>query len=360
MTVIMAIKAQTGLNTYNINGTVYKADVADPYYGQDINIMYDPNGANPNQKYTVALGGHTPLTSQEMSYLNEIYDWEKLIVYPAADEVKQALQINGYYQLLNGGGQAQTTSVADQVLAGVPQPPAYQMASISPGVQMAPVPQPAGLTAPAPVFAPAPQPAPTFAPPQPQFAPPAQPRPQPVPQAQPLPQAQPAAVPYQQPVAPAPAPTYYPPQTPQPMPQAAPAAPLPQITPGFQQTAAPVIHQPAPTPVAQAPQPVQPVAQLQAQPVQAAVAPSNVVSINDGAPVAVERRFAFPSKPNGLSVSELQGVINDFPQTLPRATPLKTWDREDLNGMQVLNCFGSYKGDPSCIRCPIRRYCLNY
>jgi hypothetical protein len=371
MTVIMAIKQLTGLNTHNINGTEYKADVADPYYGQDINIMYDPNGQNPNQKYTVALGGHTPLTDVEMSYLKEIFRWEEMIQYPTVDEVKQSLQINGYYQLLNGGPQVQVPGVADQVLAGVPQPPAYQMASINPGVTSAPpVPQPAGL---APAYpGQAYQPAP----------------------------AQYQAAPYQQPVAPAPAPSYYPPQPSAPIPQAAPApaAPLPQVTPGFNvQSApeavvqAPVYQAPAPTPapVVSAPQPTfqQPMAAPQptlvqqpvatpvvsappqvvapapvAQAAPVAMVPNNVVSI--GTAASTEKRFGFPGKPNGLSASELQAVVTDFSQTLQSATnralPLKVWDRDDMAGMQVVNCFGAYKGDPSCIRCPLRRYCLTY
>lgn len=336
MTVIMAIKQLTGLNQHNINGQDYQADVADPHYGQDINIMYDPNGSNPNQKYTVALGGHAPLNPLEMTYLQEIYNWETLIQYPTPDDVKQSLQVNGYYQLLNGGPTDQMPNLADQVLAGVPQPPAYQMASINSGaVQAPPVAQPPGLGVPyqAPMQA---QPAPYQ---QPYQAPPMQVPPM---------QAQPA--PYQQPVMPAPAPSYPPQQAPQ-----APAAPLPQVTPGFNaqnvvESVQPVMI-PQPTMQAPAMQPTQPVL----APAPMAAMPNNVVPIG-----TTEKRFGFPGKPNGLSASELQAVVNDFSQTLPRATPIKTWDRDEMAGMQVLNCFGAYKGDPSCIRCPLRRFCLTY
>ena len=61
-----------------------------------------------------------------------------------------------------------------------------------------------------------------------------------------------------------------------------------------------------------------------------------------------------------------KGLVDEagFNQIIPthavfeRALPLKQAGVGELLGMTVHKCFGTYAGDSNCIRCPIRRYCL--
>lgn len=71
----------------------------------------------------------------------------------------------------------------------------------------------------------------------------------------------------------------------------------------------------------------------------------------EAAPVALSGNAANAS-------SDLQGAIVKFSEGLTRGTPLQDCDKGDLVGLKVLACFGAYKGDMHCVRCPIRKNCL--
>ena len=143
ISVIIALQNLKGRNVHTINGKKYEADVADPYYGRDVAIKYDPYAANPQAKYTTDKGDHTPLSDEEAAYIPGLYDFLSMIEYPTESEVKKALQQNGYYQMLNGEepttqtvvGGVPTVDLAPQA----PQPPS------APVVQnVAPAPFPVG------------------------------------------------------------------------------------------------------------------------------------------------------------------------------------------------------------------------
>ena len=106
ISVLILLQKLKDLNLHTIEGVQYPADVSDPYYGRDINILYDSQGANPQSKYSIDRGDHTPLTEEEQGYIKEIYDFGSLVEYPDKDEIKKALTQNGYYQLLKTGAVA--------------------------------------------------------------------------------------------------------------------------------------------------------------------------------------------------------------------------------------------------------------
>jgi hypothetical protein len=56
--------------------------------------------------------------------------------------------------------------------------------------------------------------------------------------------------------------------------------------------------------------------------------------------------------------SDLQQAIETYSLNVTRATPLKACDKGPLANLNVLACFGQYKGDMHCVRCPIRKPCL--
>jgi hypothetical protein len=55
---------------------------------------------------------------------------------------------------------------------------------------------------------------------------------------------------------------------------------------------------------------------------------------------------------------EAQNAFNEYAAKTTRGNPMKKAQTTDIAGMDVLNCFGVYKGDQECIRCPARKYCL--
>jgi hypothetical protein len=129
------------------------------------------------------------------------------------------------------------------------------------------------------------------------------------------------------------------------MPQA-PAAPAPQ--PVMQQPVAPVQAQPAPVaPVAPAPAPV-------AQTVAAAVAPTEVSG---------DAKYKLPGKRVNVTASEFQQALNEYGEKGREVKldkhifPLKAGVK-DYEGIQVFNCFGSYRTDEFCIKCPLRKNCI--
>lgn len=315
MGIIVGLERLQGLNVHVVNGQSYKCTVSDPYYGVDVFIAHNPKEPNPNNRYDCQKGNHSPLTEIEKSWLAQLHDWDSIMKLSTAEDIKRALQQNGYYQILNGGGPQAHQAIASTVLPPVPAPGANPLP---------PVPSPEAV----------PQPVP-------QAAQPVQPQPAPV-QPQPAPQ---AAQPVQPQTAPQPMPVQpqmSPPNgaIPQPQPQQAALAqqPMPQgaIQASPSEPAAP------PPPTAVASQPVQP--QAQAQPASAGGV-----------------KFTVPGSQEPVTKEQYQQMILTFGADLPRAQPFTVSDKnDDTNGMQVFACFGSYKGDPHCIRCPLRRFCLQH
>ena len=302
MGIIISLQKLRGLNKCDINGIIYEADVSDPYWGIDVYILYDPANKNPNQRYSTAPGPRTPLTDMERMYLNEMYNWPTMIQHPTKEEIKQALVQNGYYQLLNGGIDTQTAT-QNAVLPQMPLPQNQNVSVINPVATQPSAPQP--MTPPIP---------PNMQPPMQQMMqPPMQPIPQPM--QQPM---------MQQPM-------------PQPMMQypGGPAGPANQNMPIVGPSG------PIQSPIQVQQAPTQQVMPMQSQP-------------------AGEKKFVYPGQPDGLKLEDFQKVVGTYAQSMPRGNPLKNWEQGELAGMQVLQCFGNYRGDMDCIKCPLRRYCLQY
>ena len=72
-----------------------------------------------------------------------------------------------------------------------------------------------------------------------------------------------------------------------------------------------------------------------------------------------QKTYVIRGKPNGVSAAEFQQVITDFGNNLSRGKPFKTCDDPDLEGLNVLACYGGYCGDLNCVKCPLRSYCLH-
>lgn len=71
------------------------------------------------------------------------------------------------------------------------------------------------------------------------------------------------------------------------------------------------------------------------------------------------KRYRYKESPEGVTAPEFQKIIGDYSDKLKRAVPLKECTGE-LEGIQVMNCYGDYYGDMNCVRCPVRGYCLKY
>ena len=102
-----------------------------------------------------------------------------------------------------------------------------------------------------------------------------------------------------------------------------------------------------------APQP--PVNQAVAQP-----------SVTQGTtPDSGEARFKLPGKTAKVTAAEFQVVIDEYAEksktTNPKVDkfvyPLKAGTK-DYDGINVFGCFGSYKSDEYCIKCPLRKNCI--
>jgi hypothetical protein len=331
ISLIIQLKTLRSLNKHIIEGKSYTADVADTHWGTDVYILYQKNSPNPQAKYSVQKGGHTPLTEKEQAFLSQIYDFKSLIQYPTIGDIRDTLHRSGYYELTGGESFGSSTGMGHMggmILPKVPQPgiappPAYLNQDALPRVTT-------GQHFVQGDTVQAQQPATTFTPPapQPQFSQPQQVLPpQSVQQAAPRPlPPPPAQSPFTEEEIPfgasAQAPVYSQPQAPVPPPVAA---------------------QPVAVPVAP-PAAAQPVQQEQA-------------SGDTG-----ERVFSYPGSPTGVPVAKFQQIIIEHCETVPpnRGKPMKVWDKDELTNMQVLQCFGSYSGDTYCFKCPIRKQCLRY
>jgi hypothetical protein len=126
-----------------------------------------------------------------------------------------------------------------------------------------------------------------------------------------------------------------------------PQAPVMQAppVPSFQQPVAPVVAQPAP---------VAPVATAQ-------VAPS--VTATGTTEVSGDAKYKLPGKRVNVTAAEFQTAINEYGEKGKEIKldkhiyPLKAGVK-DYEGIQVFNCFGSYRTDEYCIKCPLRKNCI--
>ena len=313
------------MNRVTIGGKIYEADIADPYWGKDIHLKYDPSERNPNARYTISLGEHTPLTDVEQSYLNELYQWKDLIEFPSYEDAKQQLTVNNYYNMLKQlkGEVSEVPSRGSQMESYLPPVPK------SPYTTDVAVPQQSALPN---------RPQQNYSYPQ-------------MPQAQ-APAPQQAQVPM--------------PQT-KPMPQ----APRPQMHTQMQQQQAPMPHMPTGELVE--------VEDIEASPLPSYVPPpleddfeipfgeprDSVfnelpdIEVKKPQPKKSQKTYTVKGKPSGVSAEEFQKIISDFGSTLARAKPMKESEDTELDGFYVLSCYGNYCGDMHCVKCPLRNYCLH-
>jgi hypothetical protein len=355
------------MNRVTIQGKTYEADVADPYWGRDIHLMYSSTERNPNQKYMINIGDHTPLTELERSYLPQLYVWKDIVEFPSYEEVKQQLVVNGYYQMLNQlrgvasqDQKPQQFAYMEQYLPSVPKSPygdiaqqQQQVPSMSQGMHYPQMP--------------------TNIPQQQQM--PQQMTQQQMQQMQQMQHLQQMQMPQQtqqqqQQM-----------QMPQvqnvPLPQnTMPQAPMPNMSMnmGNLQVADVPVASPIPFNVPP-PQGLEPIDEGGdeydipfksggvAEQHQMPIPPQQVVQqqvtpqVMTGNPNG--KTYTVRGKPNGVSASEFQQVLYDFGNNLARAKPFKSTDDSNLEGLDVLSCYGNYCGDLSCVKCPLRQFCLH-
>ncbi len=128
------------------------------------------------------------------------------------------------------------------------------------------------------------------------------------------------------------------------------------------QVAAPIQQTPiaVPQPVAQ-PVPVSEPVMPVSQPAPMQPAPQ----AKSSAPDSGEARFKLPGKTAKVTAAEFQVVIDEYAEksktTNPKVDkfvyPLKAGTK-DYEGINVFGCFGSYKSDEYCIKCPLRKNCI--
>jgi len=330
------------MNICNINGKQYQADIADPYWGRDIHVLYNSAEKNPSQKYMINLGDHTPLTELEKTYLRDMYDWSSLVEYATHEETKRSLQINGYYQVLNlltsgtpAFAQEHNTQYAQyETYLKPPMPPTMDEAQGMPQQRM---PQQPRMQPPQPMMAPQPQ-MPTNTPNTGYMQSFQQPAPHNPPQPQTAPMGQPGG--YGTGYG-----SYQPPQQ-----QVNNYVPPPLVTP-------PNMNMAGLTQVDNMP-PV-------ATPVPTYVAPP--LGYNTSIPTQegdIEIPFdgperTYPIKGQSVSKAEFNSYVSSFASTLSRGQPVQVASSGELAGANVPACYGDYQGDTSCLRCPLRMFCVH-
>ncbi len=135
------------------------ADPTDPQYGLDVLVYYDPSKTG-SEKYSVQLGGKSPITQAEAAYQPHFMAWHEIIKMPSVNEVKEALSRNGYMALANNAG-ANSFGNVSEVGGSMPAmnvgaaPAAPVAPAVAPGPMAPPAPQ--NMTPPAPAAPPAPQ-----------------------------------------------------------------------------------------------------------------------------------------------------------------------------------------------------------
>ena len=333
--VFTLLKLKT-MNRVTVQGKLYEADVADPYWGRDIHIMYNSQERNPTARYMVNLGDHTPLTEVERGYLNQLYQWQNIVEYPSYDEMKQQLNVNGYYQMANqlrgisttfDTRQPQQFAHMEQYLPQVPKSP-YGDTPVQYPQQVPNMPQ-VGSHYPQMPQQQVLMPQMAQVPPQPQMSQ--------MQQQIPLPQ------------------------------NTVPQAPMPNM--GFAGNNTPFPSMglveadvPMPSPV---PQNVPPPMGMQVReddyeiPFDGGGVAQQHSMPTPPVPVTSQKTYVVRGKPNGVSVAEFQQIVFDFGNNLPRGKPFKPTDDSELEELDVLACYGNYCGDLQCVKCPLRQYCLH-
>lgn len=156
---------------------------------------------------------------------------------------------------------------------------------------------------------------------------------------------------------------FTPPATFQPQQQAVYQAPPPAAPQMMapQQMMAPPPMQAAPQMMMAPPAPAQmaPPAPMGAMPVQTPVAqPAMAVPTPGG---AQGKKFQVSGRPEPVGVQEFQQLVQDYAGKLERGNPMKLWDgKDDVANLNVLACFAKYNGDGHCLKCPLRRWCIQY
>lgn len=96
-----------------------------------------------------------------------------------------------------------------------------------------------------------------------------------------------------------------------------------------------------------------------------AVTASEVVEEVSEAAEAAEggRTFKTKDSPHGVSLSVFQESLVTYAENLKktspkRAFPMRVCESGQLEGIEVMKCYGEYRGDMNCVRCPARGYCL--
>jgi hypothetical protein len=325
-------------NVCTIEGKQYQADIADPYWGRDIHVMYNSNERNPQQKYMINLGEHTPLTEQEKAYLREAYNWGHLVEYSSFEETKQSLQINGYYQLLNSltntapmFAQENNPGYAQyETYLKPPAPPAgYDQFNQNaqppmPNMQQNPYGQPQAQA----------QQQNPYGQGMPQQQNPygqVQQQPQ---QQNPYgqPQMHQQQNPYGQPQQQSPSQGYVPP---------------PLVTPPSLDGLT-YVDTPKATPV---PTNVPP-------PLGYSNAPATKGGNLDEIPFDGPER-TYPLNGRQVSKEEFNTFVGSFVSSLSRGQPVQVATVGDLAGANVPACYGDYQGDASCLKCSIRMHCVH-
>ena len=333
ISLILSIQRLSGMNVHIIDGQRYEADVTDPYWGADVYVLYDST-ARAEQKYQVQIGPKVPLTEEEMSYISQQYDWKSRVVWPSREEVIRSLRENGYYDLIA---------------------PQNHMVS-----QPAVPPSNFGMLPP---------------PPFPQVLPPQAPPPVQQPEYQQVYAPQPPAV--QQMYAPQPPAVQQPdyPQAPQGMQAPSTASFAPPPAPPVQAQAMPPQPFGAP-PIPMAP-PQAPVNAAPVSPVPVGLRPSvpasapaaeGLIELDDipfdGAAESAatgqevtERTYQVVGKGKPMGQGAFQTLIGQYAEATKRL-PLRACSRGELEGIDVLTCYSQYRGDSVCMKCPLRRYCI--
>ena len=68
---------------------------------------------------------------------------------------------------------------------------------------------------------------------------------------------------------------------------------------------------------------------------------------------------AFPLKGKEVGKDEFENAVKAFAASIPRGNPVQVASNGEMAGVSVLACYGSYQGDTTCIKCPLRRYCVH-
>jgi hypothetical protein len=151
---------QTGAPIFE-DGQPKVADPTDADYGVDLMIYYDPNKQGA-EKYSVQLGTKSPLTVQERACSAHFIDWHAKIKLPTVNEVKEALNRNGYMAFAtSAGSQGGFGSQADIGAGHVAMPQMPSMGSV-PQAPVMPAPAPGPMAPQMPAAPQVPQQAPAM------------------------------------------------------------------------------------------------------------------------------------------------------------------------------------------------------